>query len=80
MHLNHDLFTAWKAVPTKTRSRRAWTEIGMLDLCDNFGAAISEAEGSVSETLLSSDDKASSEDTGVDILIFSMCWPWTVAL
>ena len=44
------------------------------------GAAISEVEDSVSEALLSSVDKASSEGTGVDILIFSMCWPWTVAL
>ena len=42
----------------------------MLDLCGNFWAAISEAEGSVSETLLSSDDRASSEGTGVDILFF----------
>ena len=36
LHLNHDLFTAWKAVPTKTRSRGARTEIGMSDLCGNF--------------------------------------------
>ena len=56
----------------------------MSDLCGNFWAAISEAKGSVSETLLSSDDRASSEGTGVDILFFFPCaglslWHYKVA-